>query len=242
LSSKIPKIGSNGGYPDSRSASISPELLGLVKRTAIHLKGRLPSNVDLDDLIQSGLEGLIQAIDSFDESRNTSLEQYSKTRIRGAMLDDVRRMSQTTRTTIMFKREHSAAIEKLTIRYGRQPSSKEVATYLGKDLETFEKERVVVAGADSVGTELNDDTQLPDDWFEDSPESELQRAELLSILKDSVATLPERTQLVFSLYYAEELNLKEIAAIIDVSESRVSQILSETAALLRKKVENRSDR
>jgi len=98
LSSKIPKIGSNGGYPDSRSASISPELLGLVKRTAIHLKGRLPSNVDLDDLIQSGLEGLIQAIDSFDESRNTSLEQYSKTRIRGAMLDDVRRMSQTTRT------------------------------------------------------------------------------------------------------------------------------------------------
>jgi len=158
------------------------------------------------------------------------------------MLDDVRRMSQTTRTTIMFKREHSAAIEKLTIRYGRQPSSKEVATYLGKDLETFEKERVVVAGADSVGTELNDDTQLPDDWFEDSPESELQRAELLSILKDSVATLPERTQLVLSLYYAEELNLKEIAAIIDVSESRVSQILSETAALLRKKVENRSDR
>jgi RNA polymerase sigma factor for flagellar operon FliA len=154
----------------------------------------------------------------------------------------VRRMSQTTRTTIMFKREHTAAIEKLTARYGRQPSSKEVASYLGKDLESYEKERVIVAGADSVATDVNDDTPLPDDWFEDSPESDLQKAELLNILADSVATLPERTQLVLSLYYAEELNLKEIASVIEVSESRVSQILSETAALLRRKVENRSQR
>jgi len=242
VSGNISKFGSHRGYPDPRSASISPELLSLVKRTAIHLKGRLPSTVDLDDLMQSGLEGLIQAIDSFDDSRNISLEQYSKTRIRGAMLDDVRRMSQTTRTTIMFKREHTAAIEKLTARYGRQPSSKEVASYLGKDLESYEKERVIVAGADSVATDINDDTPLPDDWFEDSPESDLQKAELLNILADSVATLPERTQLVLSLYYAEELNLKEIASVIEVSESRVSQILSETAALLRRKVENRSQR
>jgi len=242
VSGNISKFGSHRGYPDPRSASISPELLWLVKRTAVHVKGRLPSTVDLDDLMQSGLEGLIQAIDSFDDSRNISLEQYSKTRIRGAMLDDVRRMSQTTRTTIMFKREHTSAIEKLTTRYGRQPSSKEVASYLGKDLESYEKERVIVAGADSVATDINDDTPLPDDWFEDSPESDLQKAELLNILADSVATLPERTQLVLSLYYAEELNLKEIASVIEVSESRVSQILSETAALLRRKVENRSQR
>ena len=83
--------------------NISPELLSLVKRTALHLKGRLPNNVEVDDLMQSGLEGLVQAMNTFDKARNISLEQFAKTRIRGAMLDDVRRMSQTTRTTIAFK-------------------------------------------------------------------------------------------------------------------------------------------
>ena len=92
---------------NSSKNSISPELISLVKRTALHLKGRLPSNIDLDDLTQSGLEGLIQAMDAFDPSRNITLEQFAKTRIRGAMLDDVRRMSQTTRTTIAFKKEEN---------------------------------------------------------------------------------------------------------------------------------------
>ena len=86
----------NNQSPDS----ISPELLSLVKRTALHLKGRLPKNVELDDLMQSGLEGLVQAMNAFDKARNISLEQFAKSRIRGAMLDDVRRLSQTTRTTL----------------------------------------------------------------------------------------------------------------------------------------------
>ena len=124
---------------NSKKDSISPELISLVKRTALHLKGRLPSNIDLDDLTQSGLEGLIQAMEAFDPARNITLEQFAKTRIRGAMLDDVRRMSQTTRTTIAFKKEHNAALEKLTVRFGREPTGKEGASYLGEDLETYQK-------------------------------------------------------------------------------------------------------
>jgi RNA polymerase sigma factor for flagellar operon FliA len=121
-------------YTEESTGNITPELLSLVKRIAVHLKGRLPKTVEVDDLMQSGFEGLVQAMNTFDKTRNISLEQYANTRIRGAMLDDVRRMSQATRTTISFKREHSAAIEKLTNRFGREPTGKEIASYLGKDV------------------------------------------------------------------------------------------------------------
>jgi RNA polymerase sigma factor for flagellar operon FliA len=221
-----------------RTNNITPELLSLVKRIALHLKGRLPKNVDLDDLMQAGLEGLIQAMEVFDKTRNIPMEQFAKTRIRGAMLDDVRRMSQTTRTTVAFKREHSTAIEKLEIRFGRQPTGKEIASYLGKDIETYQKERLIVAGADHYSSDSVEISELDTEDSDSSPEEKLQRTELVSLLKDSIADLPERTQLVLSLYYTEELNLKEIAAIIDVSESRVSQILSETASKLRSNIES----
>ncbi|RPG23009.1 MAG: FliA/WhiG family RNA polymerase sigma factor [Gammaproteobacteria bacterium TMED50] len=223
-------------YSSRPSQGITPELLSLVKRTALHLKGRLPKNVEVDDLMQSGLEGLIQAMDSFDESRNITLEQYSKTRIRGAMLDDVRRMSQTTRTTIGFKREHRAAVEKLTIRFGREPTGREVASYLGKDIDTYQKERVIIAGSDNPSDDTAITTSLESDDIEPSPHEDLEKRELISNLKDSINELPERTQLILSLYYQDELSLKEIAAVIDVSESRVSQILSDTANRLRTKL------
>jgi RNA polymerase sigma factor for flagellar operon FliA len=226
-------------YSDSEPKnSITPELLSLVRRIALHLKGRLPKNIDLDDLMQSGLEGLVQAMEAFDKTRNIPMEQFAKTRIRGAMLDDVRRMSQTTRTTIAFKREHSAAIEKLSIRLGRQPTGKEVASYLGKDVDTYQKERLIIAGADHYSSDAVEISELDNEETGTSPEESLQKTELVSILKDSIADLPERAQLVLSLYYTDELNLKEIAAVIEVSESRVSQILSETASKLRRKIES----
>ena len=224
-------------YLGKSQDSISPELLSLVKRTALHLKGRLPKNVEIDDLMQSGLEGLVQAMNTFDKARNISLEQFAKTRIRGAMLDDVRRMSQTTRTTIAFKREHTAAIEKLTTRFGREPTGKEVASYLGKDVETYQKERVIIAGADNPSNDAIEKTGLDDEEIQASPEEGLQKSQLLSVLRDSIGELPKRTQLILSLYYKDELNLKEIAAVIEVSESRVSQILSDTAKRLRREID-----
>lgn len=218
--------------------SLTPELLSLVKRIAVYLKGRLPKSVEVDDLMQAGFEGLVQAMNSYDKGRNISLEQYAKTRIRGAMLDDVRRMSQTTRTTISFKREHAQAVEKLTNRFGREPTGKEIASYLGKDADAYQKERLIIAGASAStkdGSLIADDLENKEE-VEPSPEENLQKIELISALKASIADLPERTQLVLSLYYYEELNLKEIAAVIDVTESRVSQILSETANKLRNKI------
>ena len=227
----------SSSYLDEQRETISPELLSLVKRTALHLKGRLPKNVEVDDLMQSGLEGLIQAMNAFDKARNISLEQFAKTRIRGAMLDDVRRMSQTTRTTIAFKREHGAAIDKLTIRFGREPTGKEVASYLGKDIETYQKERVIIAGADNPSNDAIETANLDEEETQAPPEEGLEQNELLNMLRNSIDELPKRTQLVLSLYYQDELNLKEIAAVIEVSESRVSQILSDTAKKLRKKID-----
>ena len=227
----------SSAYLDEPRDSISPELLSLVKRTALHLKGRLPKNVELDDLMQSGLEGLVQAMNAFDKARNISLEQFAKTRIRGAMLDDVRRMSQTTRTTIAFKREHAAAIEKLTIRFGRAPTGKEIASYLGKGVETYQKERVIIAGADNPSNDAIEAINLDNADTHPSPEEGLQKVELVSILRESIDELPKRSQLILSLYYKDELNLKEIAAVIDVSESRISQILSDTAKKLRRQIE-----
>ena len=224
-------------YLDESGDNISPELLSLVKRTALHLKGRLPNNVEVDDLMQSGLEGLVQAMNTFDKARNISLEQFAKTRIRGAMLDDVRRMSQTTRTTIAFKREHTAAIKKLTTRFGREPTGKEIASYLGKDVDTYQKERVIIAGADNTNNDAIETAGLENEETEASPEDGLEKAQLLSVLRDSIGELPKRTQLILSLYYKDELNLKEIAAVIDVSESRVSQILSDTAKRLRREID-----
>ena len=187
--------------------------------------------------MQSGLEGLVQAMNTFDKARNISLEQFAKTRIRGAMLDDVRRMSQTTRTTIAFKREHTAAIEKLTTRFGREPTGKEVASYLGKDVETYQKERVIIAGADNPSNDAIEKTGLDDEEIQASPEEGLQKSQLLSVLRDSIGELPKRTQLNLSLYYKDEQNLKEISAVIEVSESRVSQILSDTAKRLRREID-----
>lgn len=239
VTSRIPEpYGSARLYNLDGHESLTPELLSLVKRIAVYLKGRLPKSVEVDDLMQAGFEGLVQAMNSYDKGRNISLEQYAKTRIRGAMLDDVRRMSQTTRTTISFKREHAQAVEKLTNRFGREPTGKEIASYLGKDADAYQKERLIIAGASAStkdGSLIADDLENKEE-VEPSPEENLQKIELISALKASIAELPERTQLVLSLYYFEELNLKEIAAVIDVTESRVSQILSETANKLRNKI------
>ena len=173
---------------------IEADHFSLVKRTAFHLKSRVPPNIDLDDLIQAGLEGLVQASKSYDSTKNVTFEGFAKVRIKGAMLDEVRRLSYATRTTVSLKREQS------------EVSSDSNQGIIGEDIDESS-----------------------------NPEDQVDRDETLSILQALIAELPERTQLVLNLYYVEELNLKEIAAVLSISEGRVSQILSETASKLRKK-------
>ena len=150
------------------------------------------------------------------------------------MLDEVRRISYSTRSAITIKREQDNATSTLTKKLGRSPKNTEIANFLDKDLATYEKERIVAEGVDIVSTEAA--TVQYDEFTEpdSGPDEALEKHELISTLAESIEKLPERAQTVLALYYQEELNLKEIGAVLNVSESRVSQILSETAAKLRK--------
>ena len=206
----------------------------LVKRVAYHLSSRLPSNIAIEDLVQAGMEGLLQAQKVFDASRGINFELFAKTRIRGAMLDEVRRISFSTRNVISTKRKQDEIIRDLTQRLGRQPKNIEVAGELGISIEEYESDRLLAGSAEFVSTDESPDAFEEIDESRGSPEAQLEQAEDIGALASAIEKLPERSQQILALYYQEEMNLKEIGEILSVSESRISQILSETAGKLRK--------
>ena len=206
----------------------------LVKRVAYHLSSRLPRNIAIEDLVQSGMEGLLQAQKVFDASRGINFELFAKTRIRGAMLDEVRRISFSTRNVISTKRKQDEIIRDLTQKLGRQPKSIEVASELGISIEEYESDRLLAGSAEFVSSDESPEAFEEIDESQGGPEAELEQVEDIEALASAIEKLPERSQQILALYYQEEMNLKEIGEILSVSESRISQILSETASKLRK--------
>ena len=217
---------------DSNSSTSSQ--YSLVKRVAYHLSSRLPNNIAIEDLVQAGMEGLLQAQKVFDASRGINFELFAKTRIRGAMLDEVRRISFSTRNVVSTKRKQDEIIRDLTQRLGRQPKNIEVAGELGISIEEYESDRLLAGSAEFVSTDESPDAFEEIDESRGSPEAQLEQAEDIGALASAIEKLPERSQQILALYYQEEMNLKEIGEILSVSESRISQILSETAGKLRK--------
>ncbi len=210
------------------------DYIGLVKRVALHLKGRLPAFMELDELIQVGMIGLIEADKSFDASKGVDFEVFAKNRIRGAILDQVRKMSYLPRSAIVSIRDHNEASAALTGELGRAPSQAELADFMGKDADTFQKERTHAHRFQTVSLEaqLPDSVELPMAQGNE-PEEELVEEQFMGALAASIGKLPERDRTVVSLYYVEEMNLKEIGAVLEISESRVSQILSACVNKLR---------
>ena len=210
------------------------EHIGLVKRVALHLKTRLPNFMEIEELIQVGTIGLIEAAKSFDNSKGVEFEIFARTRIRGAILDQVRKLSYLPRSAMVNIRDHNEATAALSSELGREPSQTELAEFMGKDLESFHKERTHAYRFQTVSLEsqVMDDVEIPSNEINE-PESELADAQLLNVLEGSIESLPERDKTIISLYYVEEMNLKEIGAVLDISESRVSQILSSTVKKLR---------
>ena len=210
------------------------EHIGLVKRVALHLKTRLPNFMEIDELIQVGTIGLIEAAKSFDDSKGVEFEIFARTRIRGAILDQVRKLSYLPRSAMVNIRDHNEATAALSSELGREPSQTELAEFMGKDLESFHKERTHAYRFQTVSLEsqVMDDVEIPSNEINE-PESELADAQLLTALEGSIESLPERDKTIISLYYVEEMNLKEIGAVLDISESRVSQILSSAVKKLR---------
>jgi RNA polymerase sigma factor for flagellar operon FliA len=209
----------------------------LVKRIAHHLAGRLPATVDVNDLMQSGMVGLLEAAGNFDASRGASFETYAGIRIRGAMLDDIRKHDWTPRSVHHKYRQVGDAMHAVEGRTGRAASAEEVAEYMGISIDEYHK-----ILADSAGSRLfSFEETLEEPMLQrkppssgvPTPEQELYQAQFREQLAESIERLPERERLVLSLYYEQELNLKEIGEVLEVSESRVCQIHGQAVMRLR---------
>jgi RNA polymerase sigma factor for flagellar operon FliA len=216
----------------------------LVKRIAHHLLGRLPNSVQLDDLIQSGMIGLLEAAQKYDASKGASFETYAGIRIRGSMLDEMRRGDWAPRSVHRNSRRVAAAIRAVELRKANEASDQEIAAELGVSLEEY-----FAMLADAAGRKLFSFDELPVDDNGDSmafayPESSpgpyehVQNSVFQARLVEAIKNLPEREQLVLSLYYDDELNLKEIGEVLGVSESRVSQIHTQATLRLRARLQD----
>lgn len=212
----------------------------LVKRIAYHLIARLPASVDVEDLIQAGMIGLLDASHQFDSSQGASFETYAGIRIRGAMLDEIRRNDWAPRSVHRKAREISSTMQVIEQQKGRNASDAEVAQAMGLNISEYHQQL-----QDSTGHQLfsldefsdNDEVHArPISSGPAAPEEEVQQDDFQQALVRAIDSLPERERLLMSLYYNDELNLKEIGEVLGVSESRVSQIHSQTVIRLRSKL------
>ena len=209
----------------------------LVKRIAYHMMGRLPSTVQLDDMIQAGMIGLFEALKGYDMSRGASFETYARIRIRGAMIDEVRKGDWTPRSVYRKSRQLSEAIRKVEEREGRDAKDSEVAELLEMDLQEYSSLVKDAAGCqllsyEDIASAGGSKEETAAEHLQ-GPYQELQDEDFKQGLVDKISGLPERERLVMALYYDEEFNLREIGEILGVSEGRVCQIHGQALVRLR---------
>lgn len=212
----------------------------MVKRVAYHLLGRLPDTVQVEDLIQSGMIGLLEAVRNFEHGHGASFETYAGIRIRGAMLDEVRRNDWVPRSVHRRSRELAQAIRSVEAREGRDAQDSEIAAELGIGLEEYyhmlqDVSATRILSFDEIGYEDESGVEMLPSG-EPGMLDTLQQEERSGKLAEAVAQLPERERLVMSLYYGEELNLKEIGKVLEVTESRVCQIHSQALVRIRSRL------
>ena len=222
----------------NRHESLILAHMPMVKRVAVHLKARLPPFMELDELVQVGMVGLIEAARSFDPTKGFEFEHFALSRVRGAILDEVRRQSFLPRSAVAFNKSENEAVHVLAAELGRAPSQNELAQFMGKEIEEFHKERGQAKRFETFSMEVvNDEVMSMPGDSSMQPEVMVEEAEFMEAVVEAIDQLPERERLVMSLYYVEELNLKEIGDVLGVSESRVSQILSAVVKKLRQNLQ-----
>jgi RNA polymerase sigma factor for flagellar operon FliA len=207
----------------------------IVEKVARHMARRLPPSIDLADLMSAGAVGLLEAAARFDPSRGESFEAFARVRIKGAMLDDIRVRDTMSRDMRRAWRLVARSTARLTQQLGRRPTEEEIAEDAGMTLEALRARRsqwsgARVVGLDDAGDDLLD--RLPDQAADD-PQELAARRQLLDRLASHIAALPERMQLVLSLYYRDNLSLREIGVVLGVTECRVCQIHGEATRRLR---------
>ena len=212
----------------------------LVRRLAHQMIAKLPANVEIDDLIQVGMIGLTDALSRFDASQGVQFETFATQRIRGAMLDELRGSDWMSRGNRRQQRSIESAVHKLEQKLGRAPSEREIANEMGISLTEYQELLGKVRGTQLVYLEDIGGGEDGDDYLdrhvadEDvNPLAMLQDRRMREALVDAIKNLPEREQYVMSMYYEQDMNLKEIAAVLDVTESRVCQLHSQSIARLR---------
>ncbi|MGO1247143.1 MAG: RNA polymerase sigma factor FliA [Oceanisphaera sp.] len=228
-------------YARQQQSQLIERHAGLVRRIAYHLLARLPDSVLVDDLIQSGMVGLLEATRNFDASKGASFETFAGIRIRGAMLDEMRRGDWVPRSVHKNSRQVADAIAEIQAREGRNATDREVADELKVSLDAYyamlrDTSNGKILDMDEFETGI--DAHVEVGHYSDNPFDDMAKQRFQTSLSQHIKTLPEREAMVLSLYYDEELNLKEIGDVLDVSESRVSQIHSQAMHRLRAKLKD----
>ncbi|WP_394344027.1 sigma-70 family RNA polymerase sigma factor [Sphingomonas baiyangensis] len=211
------------------------EHLPLVRRIAWHVHGSMSAIVEVEDLVQIGMVALVEAANAFEDRGAVTFRQYAITRVRGSMIDELRRQATLTRGAMKRRRAYTETVAALQAELGRRPEDADVAARLGVSVE---KLRLDYATAEALRFDPIDDVYTDEGpWFmDDSPDAfqQLADSDLRDALVAAIAALPEREALVIQLYYVEELNLEEIGQVLGVGGARVCQIKASAHARLKK--------
>ena len=212
----------------------------LVRRLAHQMIAKLPANVEIDDLIQVGMIGLTDALSRFDAGQGVQFETFATQRIRGAMLDELRGADWMSRGTRKQQRDIESAVRSLEQKLGRAPVESEIAKEMGITLSDYQEMLGKVRGTQLIYLEDMSGDDGDSDYLDrhegNDPLSLLQDHRMREALVEAIKNLPEREQYVMSMYYEQDMNLKEIAAVLGVTESRVCQLHSQSIARLRVKL------
>lgn len=235
------KKAAGSAISDRSQSELVEDYAPLVKRIAYHLMTRLPPTVQVDDLIQSGMIGLLEAARNYDASQGASFETYAGIRIRGSMLDEIRKGDWAPRSLHRKVRAITKAVSEVEAEHGRDARDAEVAERVGMTLNEYYQTL-----QDATGYRVFSFEDLPagEEGMTESltqkipePLENVQNDYFKEALADAIAGLPERERLVMSLYYKEELNLRETGEVLGVSESRVCQIHSQALIRLKSRME-----
>jgi RNA polymerase sigma factor for flagellar operon FliA len=228
------------GYTDSDA--LVRDHLPLVKRVAYHMMGRLPASVEVDDLIQAGLIGLLDAAERYDGELGANFETYASQRIRGAMIDELREADWASRNVRKGSRQIENAVHALQQRLQRAPTELEIAGELNLDIQAYfallgETRSAQLVYYEDLGDADGDHflDQLVDEMA-GGPFEILSSASFRRNLAQAVTELPEREKLLMGMYYEQDMNFKEIGAVLGVSESRICQLHSQAIARLRSRL------
>ncbi|MFL2661364.1 MAG: sigma-70 family RNA polymerase sigma factor [Alphaproteobacteria bacterium] len=231
----------NNYYLDKSQTSINDLIhrhLDLVKKIAWQLHGRVQNMVEVEDLIQQGMEGLVHAAQKYTPKEGVNFSQYAQLRIRGSIIDFLRKNSNLCRTTIKKKQEFEKFRSSLEKKLNRQPTEKELINFIGitEDEYYYWKQAFEANVVQSLDTAYNEYSILFASQGE-NPETSLQSKELKNQIKDALKVLNPKEALVAQLYYVEELNIYEIADVLEISSGRVSQIKKSIVEKLRNEID-----